>query len=63
MLENKEYLKGNIFTLIRALNEFSDDSFLITNVDHIYPRKMFLKMKESFKGVTAMCDFDRTLNE
>jgi choline kinase len=61
VLENKEYLKGNIFTLIRALNEFSNDSFLITNVDHIYPRKMFVKMKESFKSITAMCDFDRTL--
>jgi choline kinase len=61
VLENEEYLKGNIFTLMRALKEFSNDSFLITNVDHIYPRKMFIKMKESFKSITAMCDFDRTL--
>jgi choline kinase len=61
VLENRDYLKGNIFTLIRALNEFSDGSFLITNVDHIYPKKMFLKMKESFKSITAMCDFDRIL--
>ncbi len=61
VLENRDYLKGNIFTLIRAMNEFTNDSFLITNVDHIYPRKMFLKMKESFKSITAMCDFDRKL--
>lgn len=61
VIENKEYLKGNIFTLITALNEFSGDSFLITNVDHIYPKIMFDKMKESFSGITAMCDFDREL--
>ncbi|MBN2403684.1 MAG: NTP transferase domain-containing protein [Spirochaetes bacterium] len=61
VIENREYLKGNIFTLKRALNEFNNDSFLITNVDHIYPRKMFVKIKKSFKEVTAMCDFDRNL--
>ena len=61
VIENKEYLKGNIFTLITALKEFSGDSFLMTNVDHIYPRVMFRKMKENFSGIRAMCDFDRTL--
>lgn len=63
VLENKEYLKGNIFTLLTALNEFSNDSFLITNVDHIYPPKMFQKMKKSFSNITAMCDFDRNLTD
>jgi choline kinase len=61
VVENKDYLKGNIFTLMRALEEFRTDSFLITNVDHIYPRVMFEKMKNSFKGITSMCDFDRDL--
>lgn len=60
-VENREYLKGNIFTLLRGLDEFSADSFLITNVDHIYPRVMFEKMKRSFTSITAMCDFDRIL--
>ncbi len=63
VLENKEYLKGNIFTLIRGLKEFERDSFLITNVDHIYPRVMFEKMKPSFGSITAMCDFDRDLGK
>lgn len=63
VIENKEYLKGNIYTLITALKEFSDESFLITNVDHIYPPIMFDKMKESFSGITAMSDFDRTLGD
>lgn len=64
VIENSEYLKGNIFTLVRALREFSDDSFLITNVDHVYPRVMFDTMKKSFSafgGIRAMCDFDRNL--
>ncbi len=63
VLENREFLKGNIFTLMRALNEFPKDSFLITNVDHIYPKVMFSKMKRSFNSITAMCDFDRTLTD
>ena len=63
VIENKEYLKGNIFTLKRALSEFSGDSFLITNVDHIYPPAMFNKMRESFRDITAMCDFDRSLGK
>ena len=60
-LENTEYLKGNIYTMLRALNEFDNDSFLLTNADHIYPRIMFDKMKQSFQNITAMCDFDRNL--
>lgn len=62
VVENPDYLKGNIFTLLRALKEFSGDSFLITNVDHIYPRAMFERMKTAFSSdITAMCDFDRIL--
>ncbi len=63
VIENKDFLKGNIFTLTTALEEFKDDSFLITNVDHIYPSSMFRKMKESFSGIKAMCDFDRSLGD
>ena len=61
VIENKEYLKGNIFTLTTALREFSNESFLVTNVDHVYPKIMFDKMKKSFSGITGMGDFDRTL--
>ncbi|MCP4134080.1 MAG: NTP transferase domain-containing protein [bacterium] len=61
VIENPDYLKGNIFTMLRGVGEFSGESFLITNVDHIYPGKMFAKMKESFSGITGMCDFDRQL--
>jgi choline kinase len=63
VIQNRDYLKGNIFTLLTGLDEFKGDSFLITNVDHIYPPAMFRKMKESFAGITAMCDFDRKLSD
>ena len=63
VIENKEYNKGNIFSLMTALREFSGDSFLITNVDHIYPGVMFRKMEQSMKSITAMCDFDRSLGD
>jgi len=61
VIENSEYLKGNIFTLKRALAEFDRDSFLITNVDHVYPRRIFERMKTALADITAMCDFDRNL--
>lgn len=61
VLENREYLKGNILTLKRGLEEFSNDSFLITVVDHIFPTVMFQKMKQSFESITLMCDSDRKL--
>jgi choline kinase len=63
VIENREFLKGNIFTLVAALEEFEKDSFLITNVDHIYPGIMFDRMKQSFQGITAMTDRDRQLGQ
>jgi len=61
VLQNSDYLKGNIYTLIKALTKFNNDSFLLTNVDHIYPPIMFNKMEKNFNNITAMCDFDRNL--
>lgn len=61
VLQNPDYLKGNIYTLKTALREFSGDSFLITNVDHIYPHIMFDEMQKHLTGIRAMCDFDRQL--
>ncbi len=61
VVENKNYLKGNIFTLKTALDTFSNDSFLLCNADHIYPAPMFEYMKSHFNGITAMCDHDRIL--
>ncbi len=63
VVENRDYLKGNIFTLVTALDFFSEGSFLLCNADHVYPPEMFAQMKKSFKGITAMCDLDRPLTD
>jgi choline kinase len=62
ILENKDYKKGNLFTLLQALPHI-DDSFLLCNTDHIYKKGIAEKIREQFKGVTAFCDFDRPLGD
>lgn len=62
VIQNREYLKGNILTLKRGLDEFSGDSFFITVADHIFPPAMFQNMKKGFKAITVMCDSDRNLS-
>lgn len=65
LIENKDFLKGNIFTLTCAL-AFLDDSFILLNVDHIYPlriaRRIATQMSETTE-VTAVVDFDRPLGD
>lgn len=60
LLENADYIFGNILTLKTAL-PFIDDTFLLMNVDHIYPRRMFKKIIENTNEIKGMCDFDRQL--
>jgi len=63
--ENSDFLKGNALSLMAAL-ENQTDSFLLLNVDHIYPAKMgraFLKTEQKQSTLTAFVDFDRPLGE
>ncbi|MBI2980852.1 MAG: NTP transferase domain-containing protein [Deltaproteobacteria bacterium] len=60
LLHNRQFRKGSVLTLMTAL-PYLDNSFLIANVDHIYPRRLFRKFLERGEGVTAACDFDRPL--
>lgn len=65
LLENANFLKGSILTLQKGLANI-DQSFLLLNVDHIYPlrlAKAFLAHKDRFARVTAFVDFDRYLRE
>lgn len=62
LFHNKDYKYGNILSLISAL-DFIDDDLLLTNVDHIYPKKLLDHILANSSGITAMCDFDRTLVE
>lgn len=58
--ENKNFKDGSILSMECALPYIQDD-FLIMNADHIYPGRMFKKIADSPKDITAMCDFDRKL--
>jgi CDP-L-myo-inositol myo-inositolphosphotransferase len=59
-IHNPDFDKGNILTMKRAI-PFIRDRFLLMNVDHIYPKRMFEHILESPEGITAVCDFDRSL--
>lgn len=60
LIENPDYSEGSILTIEKAL-DYLDDSFLLMNVDHIYPESFIEKILTHFDGITAMCDFDRNL--
>ena len=65
LVENKNFLKGNIFTLLRAFPKL-DDSFLLVNVDHVFPLRLAVRLANEFAGidrVTAVVDFDRPLQQ
>ncbi len=61
VMENNDYKKGNIISLLSALPKI-DDSFILMNVDHIYYNpKIFDAANSDIRGITAICDFDRKL--
>ena len=59
---NPDYSLGSILTLQKAL-PFLNESFLICNVDHIYPKRLAQRLDFSLNAVGAVCDFDRKLGE
>lgn len=61
-VHNPHYRDGSIRTIEAALKRVKGD-FLLMNVDHIYPRRMLERILDRTSGITAMCDFDRTLGD
>lgn len=62
LLENPHYAKGSILSIATALPTLNTHT-LVMNVDHIYPKRMMNKMLNQFKGISAVCDTDRSLVE
>ncbi|RMF62324.1 MAG: hypothetical protein D6743_12245 [Calditrichaeota bacterium] len=65
LLENKDFLKGSILTLAKGLPEMND-SFILMNVDHIYPKRLartFAASQAKLTEISAFVDFDRPLQE
>ncbi len=63
VVENPEFEKGNILSLMSAFPHIAD-TFLLMNADHIYynPR-IFDIVSSPAEGITAICDFDRELGD
>ncbi len=65
LIENTEFRKGNLLTLLAALEERgSEDGYLVMNTDHIYRPSISAVVADVMRNateVTAFCDFDRLL--
>ncbi len=57
---NPNFKLGSIKTIECAL-PFLDDDFLLSNVDHIYPKQILERVLNNASEITAICDFDRNL--
>lgn len=65
IFENPEFLKGSVLSLLPALSS-QEESFLLLNVDHIYPHKLGRSIRarrSELSEITALVDFDRPLRE
>jgi choline kinase len=60
ILENREYKKGNFYSLSVA-QEYLDDDFVLMNIDHLYPSHLARMINEVSDGIWAVSDFDRPL--
>jgi choline kinase len=62
VLENPDYRKGNLYSFKAALPHIKG-SFLLSNADHVYRLPIAEMVRKQCEGVTAFCDFDRTLGD
>lgn len=62
VVENKEYLKGNLYSLKEALKSVKG-SILLSNADHLYKNSIAEAVNKQCNGVTAFCDWDRNLQD
>ncbi len=63
IIENPDFDKGNIVSLMVALPHVDDD-FVLTNVDHIYYNPKIAEIViQPVEEITAICDFDRNLGD
>jgi len=62
LLENKQFDKGSILTLLTAKDYLTTD-FLLMNVDHVYAPEMFEKITKNISGITAVIDSARNIVE
>jgi choline kinase len=67
LVENTEFRKGNLISMLTGKTKLADGGFLLMNTDHIYRPTIAAIVRtaceagEASGDVTAFCDFDRKL--
>ncbi|MBL9013571.1 MAG: NTP transferase domain-containing protein [Myxococcales bacterium] len=63
LVENTEYKKGNLISMLTGAAALEPGDFLLMNTDHIYRPTIAEVVAKACTGdqITAFCDFDRTL--
>lgn len=67
LVENTEYRKGNLISLLTGVAALQPGGFLLMNTDHVYKPAIAevvaraCARAEADGDITAFCDFDRTL--
>lgn len=63
LIENKDYKKGNVFSLLSA-QKLLDDDFFIFNADHFYSHQTYQKIfAHKSNRLAVFCDKDRALTD
>lgn len=62
LVQNHDYEKGNLLTLLAAKDHLHQD-FCITNADHIFSHQILKKVYQTHQNITVVCDFDRNLTD
>lgn len=64
VVENSDFRKGNLLSLLAGRARLEPGGFLLMNVDHVYRpaiARLVVEVAERAREVTAFCDRDRTL--
>lgn len=62
VLKNPDYKKGNLISLLAAKEQIND-SFCVTNADHVFSKEILEKVYQEPQNITVVCDFDRKLTD
>lgn len=62
VVENPDYLKGNLYSVLAGLR-VAPGAFFLANADHVYSLAIAARIRDQARGITAYCDHDRTLTD
>ncbi len=63
LLNNTQFHLANIFSVLTAENKIGESNFVLTNVDHLFPKDGWDFILQERSQLTVFCDFDRVFLE